>query len=190
MRRVMVFVAFIIAFSCLTSAQSGFRLKTRGIAELNADQRRVIGTWCRQDFEGLRLSESGWERFKPVTALKKNPDINTIVIVSRYQFEPHEGASASWDTDVTYTVIGRYEIGGGFIANPGTEVVTFQTKDVDGDIVIINLDPATPHVSKKAAIDWMKKTVESTASDVEKIHLRDALKVLEPPAAANTETSK
>lgn len=188
MRRVPIFIAVVLALSCTAFAQTGFRLKTRSVAELNADQRRVIGTWCRQDFEGLRLYASGWDRFKPVTSLKKNPDITSIVIVSRYQVESHE--TVSWDTDVTYTIVGRYEVGGGFVPDSGTETVAFQTKDIDGDILIVNVEPIAPHVSKKAAIEWMKKTLEASTSDMEKIHLRDALKALEPPPPVTTETSK
>lgn len=184
MRKVAYVLTFIIVSSVLGIAQTGFRLKTRSAAELYAEQRRTVGTWCRQDYEGSRLNDTGWDRFKSLTTFKKNPDYNSIVVVSRFQVEPRE--STSWDMDVTYTIIGRYEHGAGWIPDPGTQTVTFQTKDIDGDILIINVDPSSPHVSKKAAIDWMKRELQTTTSDVEKIHLQDALKILDAPSVANT----
>lgn len=176
----------VILLSSLLSAQSGLRLRVRNPSELYAEQRRIIGIWCRQDFEGQRLVEGIWVRFKPVTTIKDNPDVTSIVIVSRYQVDPP--VAASWNLDVTYTVVGRYEHGSGYRPDPGTETVTFKTKDIDGDILIIDLEPNSPHVSKKAAIEWMKKRLESPSSDVEKIHISDALKVLEPTASTATAT--
>ena len=192
MRRFFFTAVVVCVFSCFTSAQQifpqqGFRLKTRNAADLYADQRRTVGNWCRQDFEGLRLSPDGWDRFKPLTTLKSNPDFATVTIVSRFQAEPRE--SIAWDLNVTYTIIGRYDRNEGYTADPGSQAVTFQTKDVDGTILITSLDPNSPHVSKKAAIDWMKKQLE-TASDVEKFHLREALKQLEPSPVAQDVPAK
>lgn len=187
MRKVAV-IFLVTVCSTLLLGQVGFRLKTRSASELYAEQRRVVGTWSRQDFEGLRLSDTGWDRFKPVTSFKKNPEFTSIVIVSRFQVEPRD--SMSWDMDVTYTILGRYELGAGYMADPGTETLTFHTKDIDGDILIVDIDPSAPHVSKKAAIAWMKRELQTTNSDIEKIHLNDALKLLEPSPAATTDPSK
>ena len=177
MRKLLGFLLVICSLSPVLVAQTGFRIKTRSSSELYADQRRAVGAWCRQDFEGLRLNDTGWDRFKSITNFKKNPEFNSVVIVSRYQVEPRD--SMSWDMDVTYTIVGRYERGSGYFNDAGTQTVTFQTKDIDGDVVITSIDPGTPHVSKKAAIEWMKKELESSTSDIEKIHLQDALKMLD-----------
>jgi hypothetical protein len=188
MRKIAVLVFLVTVLSSLLFGQAGFRIKTRSASELYAEQRRVVGTWSRQDFEGLRLSDAGWDRFKPVTSFKKNPEFTSIVVVSRFQVEPRD--NMSWDMDVTYTILGRYELGAGYLPDPGMQTVTFHTKDIDGDILIVNVDPGAPHVSKKAAIEWMKRQLQTTASDVEKIHLNDALKFLELSAASTTEPSK
>lgn len=180
-------VVFAVVFlSSLLSAQSGLRLRIRNPSELYAEQRRVIGTWCRQDFEGLRLTGGAWDRFKPVTAIKDNPYVSSIVIVSRYQVD--QPAAPTWSLEVTYTVLGRYEHGSGYRPDSGTETVTFKTRDIDGDILITELEPNSPHVSKKAAIEWMKRRLASPASDVEKIHIADALKALEPASGTATAT--
>ncbi len=188
MRKLLVVALAFLTIAPLCLSQAGFRLKTRSAAELYAEQRRVVGTWCRQDFEGLRLTDAGWDRFKSSTTLRNRPDFTSVVIVSRYEFEPRD--FISWEMAVSYTVVGRYEIGGGYTAEPGLDPVKFQTKDVDGEIVITGADPMSPHVSKKAAIDWMKKQLETTNSEIEKIHLRDALTQLEAPAAGSNQGTR
>jgi hypothetical protein len=183
MRKYAYICIIILVTSAFSFSQTGFRLKTRSASDLYAEQRRAVGTWCRQDFEGLRLSDTGWDRFKSVTSFKKNPEFTSIVIVSRFQVEARD--TMAWDMDVTYTTIGRYERGAGYVPESGTQTITFSTKDIDGDILVTNVDPASPHVSKKAAIEWMKRELQTTTSDVEKIHLQDALKVLDTQPVAN-----
>lgn len=182
MRKLLSITLAVIAISTFAFAQEGFRIKTRSAAELFAAQRRVIGEWCRQDYLGARLLPDGWERLKPLSTFRQNPDFHSIVIVSRYQVPPRE--ESSWDVDVTYWILGRYDRGLGYTPANNTEVVTFKTKDIDGDIVINEIDPGAPHVSKRAAIDWMKRQLEAAdTSDVDKVYLRRALTTLETPEA-------
>jgi hypothetical protein len=181
MRSKLIFAFLFLTTSLL--AQSGLRLHVRNPSELFAEQRRVVGTWCRQDYEGTRLAPGGWARYKTLTTLKDNPDSQTIVVVSRYQIEQHDVQAVSWNLDVTYFVIGRFEGGSGYVPDERPETVTFRTKDIDGEILITDFDPVYPHLSKKAAIDWMKRELATTTSDVEKFHLTNALKTLDPTAS-------
>lgn len=181
MRLKSIFAFLLLSTSLL--AQSGYRLHIRNPSELYAEQRRIVGTWCRQDFEGLRLTPNGWERYKQLTNLKSNPDSPSVLIVSRYQIEQRDASAVSWNLDVTYFVIGRFERNGGYIPDEFTDTVTYRTKDIDGDIVITDLEPASPHLSKKAAVEWMKRELATTTSDVEKFHLTNALKTLDPAAS-------
>ncbi len=176
---------FVLLFLLLsTPLLAQFQLHLRNPEDVYADQRRVVGSWCRQDFMGSRLSDNGWNKYKPLTNLKQNPDFATVVIVSRYQVGEHDPKSISWDVNVTYFVIGRYDRSSGYSPEPGTETVTFQTKDIDDNILVIGLDPTSPHVSKTAALAWMKEQLASTTSDIDKIHLTNAVKQLEPPSAS------
>jgi hypothetical protein len=185
---------FIFAFLLLSTSllgQSGYRLHIRNPSDLYAEQRRIVGTWCRQDFEGTRLTPAGWDRYKALTSLKRNPDTPTIVVVSRYQIEQHDPKAVSWDVGVTYFVIGRFERTGGYLPDEHVEAVTYHTKDIDGDILITDFDPSAPYLSKKAAIEWMKRELATTTSDIEKFHLTTALKTLDPaPPTAVAQPAK
>jgi hypothetical protein len=177
------FIFAFLLFSTSLLGQSGYRLHIRNPSDLYAEQRRIVGTWCRQDFEGTRLAPGGWDRYKALTNLKNNPDAPTIIVVSRYQIEQHDVKAVSWDVDVTYFVVGRFERNGGYIPDEHPEPVTYHTKDIDGDILITDFDPNAPHLSKRATIEWMKRELATTTSDVEKFHLTEALKTLDPTAS-------
>jgi hypothetical protein len=182
----------VLAFLLLsTPLFAQFQLHLRNPEDVYAEQRRIVGSWCRQDFMGVRLSDGGWDKYKSLTNLKQSPDSASVVIISRYQMGEHDPKSVSWDVNVTYFVIGRYEHNSGYTPEAGTETVTFQTKDVDGTILVTALDPASPHVSKTVALTWMKQQLATTTSDIEKIHLTNAIKALEPaPASANAAPAK
>lgn len=180
---------FILLFLLLsTPVFAQFQLHLRNPEDVYAEQRRVVGSWCRQDFMGYRLSDNGWDKYKSLTNLKLNPDSSAVVIVSRYQVSEHNPKSISWDVNVTYFVIGRYDHSSGYSSGTSTEMVTFQTKDMDDNILIVGLDPTSPHVSKTAALTWMKQQLTSTTSDIERIHLTNAIKELEP--ASTTAATK
>jgi hypothetical protein len=186
MRRT-ILILFVVGFAIPLLAQPSIRIKARSAADLYAEQRRVVGSWCRHDFEGFRLSVADWARFRSLTTFKENPDFSSVMIVSRFDVQPRD--SASWNMEVKYVVLGRYDRGSGYTASPGSDTVTFHTKDIDDNIVIVDLDPSSPHVSKRVAIEWMRQELGKTTSDLEKAHLREALKVLDPtPAVAPAPT--
>lgn len=181
-----LFFAILLLVSTVLVAQTGFRIKTRSTAELNAEQRNVVGSYCRFDFEGARLKEGGWSKLEPWTGKKSNPDFQSIVLVSRYQVIPNE--MAAWDVQVNYTTIGRFDLNAGFTPDAGMESVVFRTKDVDGTLEIVGIEPDAPHVSKRAALEWMKQlAADPKQTDVHRRHLQDAIRVLEPPASTATE---
>ena len=180
---------FVLAFLLLsTPLLAQFQLHLRNPEDIYAEQRRTVGSWCRQDFMGYRLSDNGWNRYKSLTNLKHNPDSAAVVIVSRYQVGEHDPRSVSWNVNVTYVVIGRYDHATGYSPQTGTETVTFQTKNIDDNILITALDPTSPHASKTAALAWMKQQLGSTQSDIEKIHLINAIKQLEPSSSPTVTT--
>src|SRR3569833_2305017 len=160
----------LVAGLFLTVSLSGFaqqqlpnlRIKTRSVAELQADERSLIGQWCRLDYEGARLTDDGWKKFDPLTNIKNNPEFSSIYVVSRYQMNPPE--RASMEGTVSYNVIGRYEIGIGYTKLSDTRDVTFRFSDKQGELQIVELEPAQPNVSKPVIIEWLKQQLATTKS--------------------------
>lgn len=182
MFRRMFFVGFMLSVSLCAAAQyqvPNLRLKTRSVAELQADERTLIGQWCRSDYEGARLSPDGWKKFDAVTSLKSNPDFNSIYVISRYQMNPPE--RVSMEASVTYSVIGRYELGIGYTLLSDTRDLNFKFSDKSGDLQISEIDPPQPNVSKPAFIAWLKTQLANAKSVSEKMPLQQALDQLVPP---------
>jgi hypothetical protein len=177
----------LIAGLFLTVSLSGFaqqqlpnlRIRTRSVAELQADERSLIGQWCRLDYEGSRLTEDGWKKFDTLTNIKQNPEFSSIYVVSRYQMNPPE--RASMDGVVSYNVIGRYEMGIGYTKLSNTRDIAFRFSDKQGDLQIVELEPVQPNVSKPVFIDWIKQQLATTKNVNDKMALQNALDQLVPP---------
>lgn len=165
-----------------------YRIHSRSISELQADQRRLVSQWCRLDWEGSRLNADGWKKFDPLTTLKLNPDYNSIYVVSRYEMLPPE--RVSMESTVSYTVIGRYEPGIGFTADPESRTVTFKFSDKDSDLQITGLEPAQPNVSKPVFINWLKAQLATAKTPADKLPLQSALDQLVPPPPPKPKTDE
>ena len=162
----------------LTCACSFAQIPIHGIAHRDSS-RNVVNSYCRMDYQGFRLASDSWTRLKPLTTWKENPDWQGFTVVSQYEvLETSEGIRAA-SVSVKYAVLGRFEAGLGYTAEPGSEEVSFRLKDVDSAWKIEDLEPAiNPHVSKPRAIAWLKTALAAEKGAAGKIPLEKALKSL------------
>jgi hypothetical protein len=169
----------LLLLTVLLACTSSFaQIPIRGIPH-RAASRNVVNTYCRMDYEGSRLLKDSWPRLKPLTTWKENPDWQGFTIVSQYEIlDATEGMRAA-TVSVKYSVLGRFEPGIGYSAEPGREEVSFSLKDVDSEWKIDELDPAiNPHVSKARAIAWLKTALTAEKDSANKIAIQRALKDL------------
>ena len=178
-RRTVVFVCVLFLAGSAFAQLPSLRIKTRSVSELQADQRTLIGQWCRMDFEGARLSSADWTKFDPLTSLKSNPDFSAIYVITRYQMVPPD--RVSMQATVSFNVIGRFDVGMGYTPMNDMRYVDFKFAEKDGDLQITDLDPSQPNVSKAAFIAWLKTQIASTSNDLDKLALKNALEQLVPP---------
>jgi len=150
-------------------------------AALHRDEqaRAIVSSYCRMDYEGFRLLKDSWPRMKALTTWKDNPDWQGFTVVSQYELlDASEGIRAA-TVSVKYTVLGRFEAGLGYTAEPGSEEVSFRLKDVDSAWKIEDLDPTiNPHVSKPRAIAWLKTALAAERDIANRIAIQNALKSL------------
>ena len=180
--RLFLSLLFIFSITAVLFAQTGYKIKTRSASDMAMEQRRAVSAWCRMDYDGLRLSEPTWrQKMRPLTAEKNYSEFPSIYIVSRYEFEPQQGISTT--ITVSYTTIGRYNLAFGYENLSGQDTVTFRVEDKGGEILITDSGTPMPHVSKAAAIQWMKERIESSNSANEKAQLQEALNILQPTPA-------
>ncbi len=160
-----------------SASQPAINLGGRSFSELFAAQKILLSNYCRLDFEGARLQAAGWSRFKPYTSLRANPDFNRVVIVTRFNIEtpdqPVEELSA------TYQTLGFYQENEGYTAQAGSDQVTFRVREQNGELLVSELRPDSPHVSPRAAIAWMNlRLADPKTGDLERAYLKDALQQL------------
>lgn len=158
-----------------TSALGQFR------AALHRDEqaRGMVSSYCRMDYEGFRLLKESWPRMKALTTWKDNPEWQGFTVVSQYELSAVSVGLRASSVSVQYAVLGRFEPGVGYTAEPGSEEVSFRLKEVDSAWKIEDLDPTiNPHVSKPRAIAWLKTALEAEKDAVNRLSLQKALKDL------------
>ncbi len=137
----------------------------------------LLSSYCRLDFEGARLQAAGWSRFKPYTSLRANPEFNRVVIVTRFNIETPEQPVE--ELSATYQTVGFYQEDEGYTAQASSDQVTFRVREQNGDLLVTELRPESPHVSPRAAIAWMNlRLADPKTSDLERAYLKDALQQL------------
>jgi hypothetical protein len=157
--------------------QPGVKLRGRSFAELYAAQKVLLSNYCRLDFEGARLQASGWNRFKPFTSLRTNPEFNRVIIVTRFDIEAP--AQPTEQLYAHYQAVGSYEEGEGYSDRATNDQVEFRMQEQNGDLLVTEITPETPHVSPRAAIAWMNlRLSDPKITELERAHLRDAVNQL------------
>ena len=157
--------------------------KIRSFETLAIEQRRLLSAYCRLDFQGARLSPEGWERMRNLSNFRENPDFTSVFIVSRYQLI--EVTAPTEEIQVAYVVVGRYEEGAGYMPMPSTvRNVTFEIRDQSGELRIVRIDPPTPFVSRKAAIDWLKSRLTNQKEESGRAQIEASIKALEAESAS------
>ncbi len=141
----------------------------------------VVRDYLRLDWNGGRLKPESWERMKPLTTWKENPDFQVFTIVSQYDVvTAHEGLRSAVVT-VKYSVLGRFQLGVGYTPDPGSETVDFRVRDSEDGWRIEEQNPAiNPHVSRALAVQWLQAALNSEKSPANKVAIEKALQTLSP----------
>jgi hypothetical protein len=156
-----------------SNSQPGVRLGGKSFTDLYAGQKILLSNYCRLDFEGARLQPEGWNRFKPFTTLRTNPEFVRIVVVTRFDIEGSERPSE--DRYVSYQAVGYYQEGEGYVAVSGNDRLEFHIQEQNDDLLVTDIQPRSPHVSPRAAVAWMTlRLSDPKTTDVERAHLKDA----------------
>jgi len=187
---VFVFLLASAAVAQLVGAQQstpGVRLHSMSVADLSASQKILLSNFCRLDFEGARLQAAGWNRLKPFTSLKNNPEFERVVVVVRFDVETVERPSET--VRVGYKAVGYYNEIEGYTAISANDYVVFRTQEQHGDLMVTQITPSAPHVSPRAAVEWMTlRLSDPNVTEPERAHLKDAIaqlsKLVPQPRAA------
>src|ERR1700676_3801056 len=129
--------------SAQPGSQPGVRLRGRSFAELYAAQKVLLSNYCRLEFDGARLQASGWNRFKPFTSLRANPEFTRIIIVTRFDIEAPERPTE--ELYANYHAVGFYDEGEGYSDHSANDRVEFRVQEQNGNLLVTEVRPNTPH---------------------------------------------
>jgi hypothetical protein len=142
----------------------------------------TVREYVRQDYEGARLSADSWAaHIKDLTTWKTDPDWQNIKIISRYEVVSVKEGLRSATIGVRYEVLGQFESGVGYLAEPGSEDADFRLKEIDNAWKIEDLDPLTgPHVSRARVVQWLQASLVKEKDPARRVAIESALKQLQP----------
>jgi hypothetical protein len=90
---------------------------------------------------------------------------------------------------VGYQTLGIYDQAEGYTAGSSNAPVAFHVQQQNDAVTITEIKPTEPHVSARAALAWMKsRLADPTTSDMEQIHLKDAIAALSKQIAPGAAT--
>ena len=175
------FFLFLITTAALAqygqNAQSGVKLRGRSYADLYAGQKVLLSNYCRLDFEGARLQTNGWNRFKPFTSLRENPEFTSVIVVTRFDIDTPETPTET--LYASYQAVGFYQENEGYTSASRNDRVKFRVQEQNGNLLLTEITPETPHVSPRAAIAWMNtRLADPSINELERAHLKDAVNQL------------
>jgi len=152
----------------------GVKIHGLDLNDYYAAEKVLLSNYCRLDYEGARLQADGWKRFKPLTSIRGNPDFDKVFVVTRYDIQTTEGA-----TDlllVNYKVVGFYDMSEGYTARSTNDAVSFRTQEQGGNMIVAEISSQVPHVSPRAAIEWMNlRVADPKTPELDRAHLNDAI---------------
>jgi hypothetical protein len=169
---------FVLSASVLaqfgSGSQPGVKLRSRSFSDLYGAQKVLLSNYCRLDFEGARLQPAGWNRFKPFTSIRTNPEFTRVIIVTRFDIETPQQPSETLYSN--YQTVGSYREEDGYTSVSSNDRVEFRVQEQSGDLLVTEVNPETPHVSPRAAIAWMnQRLADPKTSELERAHLKDAI---------------
>jgi hypothetical protein len=145
--------------------------------------RELVAQYCRMDYAGARLNPLEWPKIQPLVSWRSNPDFSLFMVISRFDVSAElDSEHGKYEVTVNYRLLGKYDLAEGYSqdSTDQIETVRFTVSEVNGDWRITNADPAYPHTSKAAALQWINQKLSQTSDPVAKTIYKQALESLQP----------
>src|SRR5581483_4037049 len=158
------------------AAQANVHINPGEHSSRMTEYRQVVGNYCRLDYDGARLSPTGWDRIKGLTIWRENPDFKRIVIVNRYEVLPDtSNARGHVVYTIQYDVSGEYDLVGGYFPGPTTSTVQIEVGDSNGDARILDLAEQHPFVGRFRFQQWLQQKINAETDPGTKAVLQSSL---------------
>lgn len=149
--------------------------------------REKVAQYCRADFAGARLNAADWPKLRPTVWWKENPDYAGFAVVTRFDVDPSLATEhGKYVVVVRYRVLGVFSLAEGYSdeSSGRVENANFTVTEVNGEWRISDVQPADPHVSKAAALQWINQKVAGAQDAGTKSLYQHANDVLQTQSAS------
>jgi hypothetical protein len=177
-RVAVVLVACLFIFVARGSAQFGVPLNRTDAKLEPATVRELVARYCRLDYAGARLNPADWPKLQPIVAWPTNPDYSLFMTTSRFDLEtdavPDRG---KYSVTVHYRLLGKYDLSEGYSQDSANKIedVRYVVSEVNGNWRITEAEPAYPHPSRAAALQWLNAKLAETQDPVAKTMYQNAI---------------
>jgi hypothetical protein len=168
----------VLALCASLCAQTGVRISPRDSTAL-VNARTAVRRYCEMDAQGFRLDADSAKRMQDITTAKAPPEWHSFQVISEYRIGAARINSRGVLVPVTYTILGRFDVGDGYTDDPRSETVELQTVAGDGGWKVENDDLAMPYVLRVQALKWLRESAGTEKDPVRKHALEQALRELQ-----------
>jgi len=161
-----------LGIASLGCAQTGVRLTPHSSGALES-AKIAVRRYCEMDAAGFRLSSDTAARMRAVSLTQELLDWQGLVVISNYQVESARVNSRGVLVTVSYRVVGRFENGDGFIAEPGTDTLELQAVS-HGDEWKLSED----NEQRARVLKWLREQA-SAGNPEQKQNLEQAIRGLQ-----------
>ncbi len=189
LRRSLPIVAVVMCAVGLLAAQGTMPMPLGHIEQdtKSADIHELVSKYCRLDYEGDRLDDTGWAKIQPLVSWSHNPEYAEINVISRYTVDAEpESSHEKYIVKVRYRLLGSYNLVTGYVPEgPGTvQTVEYTVTDTNGDLRITDSENGLPHPSRAAMLRWLKDKLSATQDEQARTRYQEALKQLQAQPAS------
>jgi hypothetical protein len=186
----------VVLFTCaLAAAQGGHKFgrhkESQEIAA-EADALRSVLDYCQMDSRGERLNSGSGGLIRELTTWQEPPEFQFLSVISSFRVVSTKLAGEKAKVTVVYDVMGRFEIGIGYFAEPHSETATFELQRYGASWKIDSIERySNPHVLRQRVVSWLSQEMNREKDPAFKAKLQQALVQLrEPGSGAPSQSQK
>ncbi len=167
---------FVLLLAGFAYAQANVRIVPGARSNKEAEIRQTVANYCRLDFDGARVLPNGWDRIKPLTSWRENPEYKRVAVVSRYELQPDMTYDhGRYIFTVQYDVTGEFDSIGGYLPNPDRIIATIEATDNNGDIRVVDVSQPHPFIGWMRFRQYLQSRAASETDPTSKASLQSSI---------------
>jgi hypothetical protein len=171
-------IAVLLALCAVSLAQTGVKITSRDTTALLAPK-NAVRRYCEMDAQAFRLSADSAKRMQPVVAEQLSNEWHGFEVIADYQIGAAKANARGVVVTVTYTVLGRIEVGDGYTPDPRIDTIEVQTVPDGDDWKLLTDQLRIARVRRGYALKWVREQAGTEKDPYRKVALEQAIKALQ-----------